>query len=410
MITNKLLKCAGMDPKQVPQTHGKEERYIPALDGIRGYAFLLVFCAHYLLPSQLADPGSAKYKLICSLFSPSLFALPAFFVLSGFLIGGILYNTRNREGYFKIFYGRRVLRIFPVYYGALLAIYIFYRLHGIVPNYRFWVHWLYIQNLLPGYTLSKYGPVGMLHFWSLAVEEQFYMLWPLAVWLFPEKPKLLKISTGLFLGSLILRAAAPVLIGDAERYAYFTPTCVGPILLGVVLSLIYGDKIYRKSEWAAKWIVLCGLLTTMVLSGWKGQEWKFTFWGEEIRNPLTSIFAFALVVAIQQEGSILQRIFSVRWAGRLGKMSYSAYVIHLLFASYFFHVVSIRLSAHMRPALAVIASAAGAFCLTMILAMLSGIFVEGPALRFKRKLRYGAEHRPNAGSGASDELLPSAAN
>ena len=161
--------------------------YVPSLDGIRGYGFLLVFCAHYFLPLQLANRGSVNYRLLSSLSSIVVFALPAFFVLSGFLIGGILYDTRNREGYFGVFYSRRILRVFPVYYLALLAIYIFYKMHGIVPNYRFWVHFFYIQNLLPGYTLSKNGPVGMLHFWSLAVEEQFYMLWPLAVWLFPKR-------------------------------------------------------------------------------------------------------------------------------------------------------------------------------------------------------------------------------
>ena len=73
------------------------------------------------------------------------------------------------------------MRVFPVYYLALLSIFIFYEMHGIVPSYRFWVHTLYIQNLVPGYTLSKNGPVGMLHFWSLAVEEQFYLLWPFVV-------------------------------------------------------------------------------------------------------------------------------------------------------------------------------------------------------------------------------------
>ena len=379
--------------------------YVPSLDGIRGYGFLLVFCAHYFLPLQLANRGSVNYRLLSSLSSIVVFALPAFFVLSGFLIGGILYDTRNREGYFGVFYSRRILRVFPVYYLALLAIYIFYKMHGIVPNYRFWVHFFYIQNLLPGYTLSKNGPVGMLHFWSLAVEEQFYMLWPLAVWLFPEKKKLLRIATGLFLISFVLRAAAPLVTSVADQYVYFTPTCMDAILLGVVLALLRGDQVCERFAWVAKWVVLCGAATAMMLAGWKGREWAFSFWGEEIVTPLANLVALSLIVAVREQNSLLQRVCCFSWARWLGKRSYSAYVFHLLFAPFFFHVVSVRLSRYMRPHFAVIASGIAAFCLTILLSQLSCIFIEGPAMDLKRRFRYGAERPLGARSAMSEESL-----
>jgi peptidoglycan/LPS O-acetylase OafA/YrhL len=392
---------------QPNQTSDRVSKYVPALQGIRGYGFLLIFCAHYFLPSQLADRGTARYSLLTSLSSLAIFALPGFFVVSGFLIGGILYHTRNREGFFRVFYGRRILRIFPVYYVTLLAIYIFYERHGIVANYRFWVPFLYIQNLLPGYASFKNGPVGMLHFWSLAVEEQFYILWPIAVWLFPEKKKLVKIVIGLLVCSSLLRAVAPLVTDVADRYVYFTPTCVGPILLGVILALLHGEKVYQRFEWTGKWIVLGGASAVMVLSGWKGREWASSFWGEEIIAPLTSILGFALVVAIQEKNSLLQRLFSVRWACWLGGLSYSAYVFHLVFAPFFFHVVSVRLCIYMRPHFAAITSGVAAFCLTIMLSMLSSICIEGPAMSLKRKLRYGAERRPSGEARASEELLAS---
>jgi peptidoglycan/LPS O-acetylase OafA/YrhL len=395
-----------MQPNQTPD---RVNRYVPSLEGIRGYGFVLIFCAHYLLPSQLASQGTFKYTLFSSLSSLAVFALPGFFALSGFLIGGILYHTRNREGYFRVFYGRRILRIFPVYYVTLLAIYAFYRMHGIIPNYRFWVHFLYIQNLFPGYANFKNGPVAMLHFWSLAVEEQFYLLCPIAVWMFPERKKLVRIVTGLFLVSFLLRAAAPLVFKDAAQYAYFTPTCVGPILLGVVLSLLRGEKVYQRFEWIAKWVVLFGAGTAMILAGWKGRDWAFTFWGEKIINPLTDILGVALIVAIQEQNSLLQRVFSARWACWLGRLSYSAYVFHLVFSPFFFHVVSIRLSMYMRPHFAVIASGATAFCLTILLSLLSSICIEGPVMNLKRRLRYGSERPLRTGSKASEELITSTA-
>ena len=155
-----------------------------------------------------------------------------------------------------------------------------------------------------------------------------------------------------------------------------------------------------------KWVVLGGASALMVLSGWKGREWASSFWGEEIIAPLTGILGVALVVAIQEKNSLLQRMFSVRWACWLGGLSYSAYVFHLVFAPFFFHVVSVQLGTYMRPHIAVIASGVSAFCLTIVLSTLSRFCIEGPAMVLKDKLRYGPERTRRAGANAPEEQLP----
>jgi peptidoglycan/LPS O-acetylase OafA/YrhL len=375
------------------QSHNVNHRggYIPSLEGIRGYGFLLVFYGHYFLPIQVANPGTLRFRFAISISSLALFAVPAFFVLSGYLIGGILYDTRNREGFFRVFYGRRILRVFPIYYLTLLGIFTFYKFSGFVPHFRFWAHFFYIQNLLPDYTSSKEGPVSMIHFWSLAVEEQFYLLWPIVVWFFPDRQKLIKIATGIVACSCLLRCLAPLVATAAKQFVYFTPTRVDAILLGVILALTRGTAGYRWLERAAKWILLSGVVTAVVLANWKGRGWAITFWGEEIIIPLTNIVGVAVVAAVLEPNSLFQRVCSVRWACWLGGLSYSAYVFHLTFAQFFCGVLGEKLDSYMSPHWAALVSGSLAFCATILLCLLCRVCVEGPMMKLKRHLRYGAD-------------------
>src|SRR3984957_10628722 len=104
---------------QVQAVSGRP-KYVPYWEGIRGFGFLMVFLVHYIPPYQITPQGSIAFRIVTGLESIAFLAVPIFFVLSGFLIGGILYSTRDREGYFKVFYCRRVIRVFPLYYLALL--------------------------------------------------------------------------------------------------------------------------------------------------------------------------------------------------------------------------------------------------------------------------------------------------
>jgi peptidoglycan/LPS O-acetylase OafA/YrhL len=372
------------------QTTDRVRRYLPCLEGIRGYGFLLVFCAHYFLPNKLAHPGTLRLKLLTSLSSLALFAVPAFFVLSGYLIGGILYDTRDREGYFRVFYSRRILRVFPVYYITLLAIVCFYAIHGIV-HHHFWVYFLYIQNLFPSFARPQGGgPVGLYHFWSLAVEEQFYLLWPLVIWCFPNRRKLIGIATLLIACSCSIRLVAPLFSWPPEPLVHFTPTRIDAILLGVVLALIRHDVIFERIKPFAKWIVLVGIATAMLLANWKGQAWVVTYGGVEVLIPLANVTAVAIVISVMEENSFLNRACSQRWVCWLGSLSYSLYVFHLTFHDFFMHSLVAQLCVYMRYSLAVLASGTLAFALTLMLSILSYRFIEGPIMSLKGRLRYGA--------------------
>jgi peptidoglycan/LPS O-acetylase OafA/YrhL len=390
------------------QSINRVRRYVPCLEGIRGYGFLLVFCGHYFVPAQLAHPGTIRIKLLTSLSSLGLFAVPAFFVLSGYLIGGILYDTRDREGYFRVFYSRRILRVFPVFYLTLLAIACFYAIRGFVPNYHFWTHFLYIQNLFPSYTWQQGGPVKVIHFWSLAVEEQFYLLWPLVVWFFPDRRTLIGIASVLIACCWGIRLAAALISSSPEPILYFTPTRVDAILLGVLLALIRHDTIFDRIKPHAKWIVVCGVTTVLLLANWKGQAWAKTYCGIEVLIPLANITAAAIVIAVMEEDSLVNRACSQRWICWLGSLSYSLYIFHLTYAHFFIDYLSPQLCKYMRHSFAVLTSGALALALTLLLSILSYHFIEGPIINLKRHVKYGSAKPLATSQGVGERVLVSA--
>ena len=176
-------------------------RHFPTLDGIRGLAIVLVV-SHQLnrlvgndLLTRLAD-----HVLVGGWAGVQLF-----FVLSGFLISGILLDSRESPDYFRNFYIRRALRIFPIYYFALLLFIVALPALGIVP--LAWHEnqlplWLYYSNWPP----YAGGTALLPHFWSLAVEEQFYLVWPLLV--HSRSPRaLLRLCAVLAVASLLARVA-----------------------------------------------------------------------------------------------------------------------------------------------------------------------------------------------------------
>src|SRR5436190_1162893 len=149
---------------------------LPALDGVRGIAALMVMSFHYW------DGAGSRWPALGQT------GVDLFFVLSGFLITRILLAARDSPGYFRNFYARRALRILPLYYGFLAVHQLLLpRLQGreSPPFARAWWFWVHLQNIpttFPG--LIADGP-GV--YWSLAVEEHFYLVWPVLVLVVPSR-------------------------------------------------------------------------------------------------------------------------------------------------------------------------------------------------------------------------------
>src|ERR1700677_2473843 len=197
--------------------------HIPALDGVRGVAILLVLINHF---SPEKDYGNTLAKIFQPVTNSMTVGVDLFFVLSGFLITGILLRSRSSNRYFRNFYSRRALRIFPLYYFVLILLAI--GLH-VIPSWRnlttlrdAWPwYWFYGTNYLicqTGFTFLDHAQVSLGHFWSLAVEEHFYLFWPLMVWLLSDRA-LLRLCIALMVIAPICRAYA-VLSGQGPLVPY----------------------------------------------------------------------------------------------------------------------------------------------------------------------------------------------
>jgi acyltransferase-like protein len=185
-----------------------------------------------------------------------------FFVLSGFLITGILYDTLNEEGYYRRFYVRRALRIFPVYYLFLACFFLIVpvllvalgRGHVIPTSVRPATQgfaWFYLVNWFEGLRELNYFAPSIQHFWSLGVEEQFYLAWPFVVKSFPVRT-LKRLTLALVAGSLVARApwmtaisfvlfAATSLLGRRLSGGEFWMHALGPTILGLFFAGACGD-------------------------------------------------------------------------------------------------------------------------------------------------------------------------
>jgi peptidoglycan/LPS O-acetylase OafA/YrhL len=200
---------------------------IPALDGIRGLAIVWVVL-HNASDLPTAPSGGISHLFVW-LTHPGWIGVQLFFALSGFLITAGLLETQAAQNYFRSFYARRALRILPLYYGVLLLVLVVLpHLATLPPPFTTAGQaplWLFTANM------AGDVPYGFGHFWSLSVEEQFYLFWPLVVFRLPAW-RLFIVCLWIAAGALLLRCAL-VAYGTSWWTLYtFTPCRMDALALG----------------------------------------------------------------------------------------------------------------------------------------------------------------------------------
>ena len=395
----------------------ERQRFAP-LDGLRGLAIAAVFCFHYRIEPQ----SPAQWGWV---------GVDLFFALSGFLITGILFDSLGEPHYFKNFYIRRALRIFPLYWALWCVLVVL-----MVAERRFEAGFLawpaYVGNYLGSYALwagwnhehfnRLPATVHVAHetlrlqvgpYWSLCVEEQYYLTWPLVVWAVRRRERLLGICLGAIASVLALRVALhfwlPAAWVEHNEVYFWTITRADSLLAGSALALwVRGPGGVKRLRVRTASAVTLASVGAIALAGWRwGLFQHMTFAGWMQTWGLTAVAAAACgVVALSLRARWMGKVLTWRPLQHLGRVSYGFYLFHLLFWDCDRIVIDAT-----KPRIPAWLVHAAVFGWVWLLSWASFRWLETPFLRLKDRWgRADEERKASAKVCADDEIREAAAS
>jgi peptidoglycan/LPS O-acetylase OafA/YrhL len=369
-----------------------KKTYMKQLDGLRAFAVIFTMVTHFTFSRE----G------LLALIPWGWMGVRLFFVLSGFLITAILLRTRPKEGRgeaLRIFYCRRFLRIFPVYYVTLFAT----ALVNIRPvRHTFLWHLSYLSNVYAALRLPPDSPVT--HFWSLAVEEQFYLIWPCLMFFIPRR-------------YLLKAMIAAVCIGPVARLVgiliHFEPSGIGPFAfldtlgMGAILAYFWDQELgdpeaARKFSRTSLWIGLPSFLLLFAAQykqvHWLGMQWL----GFPVFFDLAMAFLFVWLVssAAHSFHGPVGALLEWKPVNYLGRISYGVYVLHAFMPVVLFYFLKwshLPLPEHSVARFLVLVA------MSIAVASASWHFLESPINNLKRYFEY---ERPRAKEFAAHPEAP----
>ena len=353
------------------------------LDGIRFVLFLMVFTTHYYpLPAKVDYLG---------------YALPVFFVMSGFLITNVLLSSDDPSllGKLKTFYLRRILRICPSYFfvvGLLIAA------GALTYPVQYLLYWVNMKLFglsiadnsatIHGWFMTAWRKES-LHLWSLSAEEQFYIVYPLLLYLTPARlriPMLLVILIGSITARFWFMSHYP-----KSFYGVLLPVCAEYFVWGCIFSWLEARN--RLGRLNASWTLslsTAAILLLIATEHYLGHQGFFQFTTSHYQTPIALAMGFFIwaLWAIEND-HIVARVLSWKPLVYFGGMSYTLYLIHL-FALDIYNRIGIQL-----PFETTVNEAIGAFLLTLLMGMAIWHWVEKPIYSLRRYVPYFQSDKPN---------------
>jgi len=313
--------------------------HLPALDGLRALAVFVV--VQHNLALLHSDQGLLAHHL-GNMLHRGWVGVQLFFVLSGFLITRILLDTQQSPNYYASFYSRRALRIFPLYYAVLIGLFLvlpaLWHLPAVLTedgpaSRQVWL-WLYLSNWTGARGLGG-GTTPVFHFWSLAVEEQFYLLWPLVVRHCTPR-RLMQVCVGVVVGAMLCRAVELVLGSDPQAIYTSTLSRMDALALGAMVAAWLRSP-WRPSADRATVSKLLRATAAVAVAGWiitRGYP-GFTVTEESIGFTLVALVFAGLIAAGVLAASVPDaqgrwyRALAAPLLRPVARYSYAIYVFHV---------------------------------------------------------------------------------
>jgi peptidoglycan/LPS O-acetylase OafA/YrhL len=375
-------------------TPGSGFRY-PELDGLRGIAILMVVEIHYeVLGIPLSWLGLSELQPLLTL---GWSGVDLFFVLSGFLLGGILLDNKGSPNYFKVFYLRRVCRIFPLYFLVVGLLLLAPPPGGGLENsvagepLPAWSYLTFTQN----FAMAAEGPgsVWLTPTWSLAVEEQFYLVLPLLIALV-SRGRLPYVLVGLTLTGLLARFAILAFQSEAGSIlGLVLPTRADPLLLGILGAWVIRQEsliAVLRVRMRVMYAILLALVVSaalLVLVGPYGKSLTRLFPLSYGYLLLGLTYGCAVLIAVTERTGLMSAVTRNRPLRKVGSIAYGVYMIQLPVKGLIDWLVNGNKPLERLDPGSYIASL-GALAVTLGLASISWIFFEKRIVNWGRSFRY----------------------
>jgi peptidoglycan/LPS O-acetylase OafA/YrhL len=371
---------------------------IPELDGLRGAAIGMVLFWHYFAAHTIVQRGAPLFYALAAL-KLTWTGVDLFFVLSGFLIGGILLDVRESANYFKVFYIRRLFRIVPIYFIVMLVLPYLTLLGDFSHHGNF--DWFYVASSAPWYSYWTFtqnfwmahagdlGGFGLWATWSLAVEEQFYLTLPVLLRALPPRRFLTYVVAGIC-AAPVLRICLHFFWAANKTCAFVLMPCrADALLLGVLAAILIRDPRWRERLHASKRplpALLAVFLAGIVFLNLKAPHFDSSLMMTVGYTWLACFYALVLLFALTRPSSLVSRALRAKWLGSLGVIAYGIYLIHQpiqwLFFAYFWSSGPRLFNGQ------TLITTLAALATSLLLAGLSWRFIERPLVHIGRRSHY----------------------
>ncbi len=344
-------------------------KHLVALDGLRGIAIVLVMLFHMFH------------------FMFGWCGVDLFFVLSGFLITGVLLDNTNSKSYLKDFWIKRILRIFPLYYLVLAVIIIPKVFFGInTVSYTSWTYWFYLHNWQ--YVANGVFPDGIAtlnHFWSLAIEEQFYLFFPLVIKYLPKKTIPI-----VLIGFILLAIGFRFYYFNNDNIGYYVATFSRMDSIAIGALIAYGVRYFRpvleKLTLPTFYASALYLLTVFLVT--QDPHFSNPYFGKFGLTVFALFFGSILIFCISDlQIETFRRAVEHKYLIYFGKISYGLYVYHWIFYVFIKHPLEgLVFGVLQHVILAKVITSLTIVAITVLVGTLSFKYFEKPFLNLKSQL------------------------